>query len=151
AVNDPVAQRQRRCDEPIAPGCGGRILADGDGELGEDRGFELFDRLVRRRLIGDRGQGARLNRSRPTWLLHRPLPKVHPAPPATARARRWLAQDGTQSVTPSNGLASGLSCSKGLPPAAVAISATRSRGCGDMPATANLARVRVDRRTEKNR
>jgi hypothetical protein len=34
SVNDAVAQRQRRGDEPIAPGCRGGIFADGNSQLG---------------------------------------------------------------------------------------------------------------------
>src|SRR5882724_10067657 len=59
--------------------------------------------------------------------------------------------DNRIAASPDNGLAPGLSRSKGLPPTAVAIGAARSRGRGDATATANLARVRVDERTEKNR
>ncbi len=55
AVNDAVAQRQRGCDEPVAPGCGKGILADGNRELGQHRRFELLDLLVGCRMIGDRG------------------------------------------------------------------------------------------------
>src|SRR5215472_5300339 len=64
-------------------------------------GLKLFDRLVGRRLIGDRGQGAWLNRIRPTWLLHRPLPKIHTAPRAGVRAA--AAGSGRQSDPSSPG------------------------------------------------
>jgi hypothetical protein len=144
AVNDPVAQRQRRCDEPIAPGCGGRILADGDGELGEDRGFELFDRLVRRQLIADRGQGARLNRIRPMLWLHRPLPK------SSRRIARGRSSRGgwvkTTIVNPRQRLSTGPLSFQGF------VSRRCRDRCGTKPrsTTTNLARARVDGRTEKN-
>ena len=52
AVDDAVAQRERRRDKPVPVGRACRILADRQGQLGEDRRLEFLDVLIPERRVG---------------------------------------------------------------------------------------------------
>src|SRR5262245_43925945 len=45
-MNDAVAQRQRRCDKPVAIGRRNRVFAHRQGQFGEQRRFEVLDVLI---------------------------------------------------------------------------------------------------------
>ncbi len=51
-MDDAVAQRERRRDEPIPVGRARRILADRQGQLGEHGCLEILDILIRERRVG---------------------------------------------------------------------------------------------------
>src|SRR5215469_10940806 len=78
-------------------------------------------------------------------------PKLIPHRARAFEPRQQAPDDNRILPPPDNDLAPRLARSKGLPPAAIAIGAARSRGRHDISTTTNLARARVDGRTEKNR
>ena len=69
AMDDPVAQRERGRDKPVAIGRRRRVLADGQGQFGENRGLEFIDVRLARRHVANRRWHSRLRQ-----IL---LPHVH--------------------------------------------------------------------------
>ena len=63
AVNDPVAQRQRRRDKPVARGRRAAILADRQGQLREDARLEGVDVGFVGRSVGNRRGQRRFDRT----------------------------------------------------------------------------------------
>ena len=60
AMDDPVAQRERGRDKPVAIGRRRRVLADGQGHFGENRGLEFIDVRLGRRHVANRRWHSRL-------------------------------------------------------------------------------------------
>ena len=59
AMDDAVAQRQGRRDKPVARRRGGAVLADRQGQFGEDARLERLEVGFARRRVGDRSRHCR--------------------------------------------------------------------------------------------
>ena len=75
AIDDPVAQRQRRGQKPVAIGRRGAGLADRQSQFGEHRSAELGNPRLARRRIADRRQREGFHEIRPcAGVRHRGEP-----------------------------------------------------------------------------